>query len=29
MTDCDAVRVELFKLNYMRGEFVINEKADA
>ena len=29
MTDCDAVRIELFKLNYMRGEFVLNEKADA
>ena len=29
VTDSDAVRIELFKLNYMRGEFVLNEKADA
>ena len=29
VTDADAVRVELFKLNYMRGEFVLNDKADA
>ena len=25
----DLVRVELFKLNYLRGEFVLNDKADA
>ena len=29
ITDCDAVRIELFKLNYIRGEFVLNDKADA
>lgn len=29
VTDCDAIRIELFKLNYMRGEFVLNDKADA
>ena len=29
ITDCNAVRVELFKLNYMQGEFVLNDKADA
>jgi len=29
ITDCNEVRVELFKLNYMSGEFVLNDKADA
>ena len=29
VTDCNAVRIELFKLNYMQGEFVLNDKADA
>ena len=29
ITDCNAVRIELFKLNYMRGEFILNDKADA
>jgi len=29
VTDSNAVRIELFKLNYMRGEFVLNSKADA
>ena len=29
ITDCNAVRLELFKLNYLRGQFVLNEKADA
>ena len=28
-TNCDKLRVELFKLNYLKGEFVLNEKADA
>lgn len=29
ISNSDAVRVELFKLNYLRGEFVLNDKADA
>jgi hypothetical protein len=29
VTDCDAVRIELFKLCYIKGEFVLNDKADA
>lgn len=29
ITDCNEVRIELFKLNYMHGEFVLNDKADA
>ena len=29
ITDCNEVRIELFKLNYLQGEFVLNDKADA
>ena len=29
LTDSNQVRVELFKLNYISGEFVLNDKADA
>ena len=29
VVDCAEVRVELFKLYYSKGEFVLNSKADA
>ena len=29
ITNCNEVRIELFKLNYLRGEFILNDKADA
>ena len=28
-TDCNQIRVELFKLNYVKGEFQLHDKGDA
>ena len=28
-TDCNKIRVELFKLNYVKGEFQLHDKGDA
>ena len=28
-TNCDKIRVELFKLNYVKGEFSLHDKGDA